>query len=96
LISNFALSLNLSSSSIWLALAIILIIVEIMHPLGFFASFSIASLLICAKAYFYSDFNSEWLFLDEALFCIVGVLLILPVRRIINKYLDNTPNINDI
>ena len=76
---------------LWLTLAVMLLIVEILNPLGFFISFSAAAVVLTLKVVAFG----AWIdFLDEALFAAIGVILILPARRLLNLS-DKTPNIND-
>jgi membrane protein implicated in regulation of membrane protease activity len=77
---------------LWSALAVILLIVEILLlPVGFFISFAGAALILALKAAIFGTWTD---FLDEALFAGIGVILILPARRLLNLA-DKTPNIND-
>lgn len=77
---------------LWLTLAVILLIVEILLlPFGFFISFSAAAVVLSLKVALFGSWTD---FLDEALFAAIGVILILPTRRLLNLA-DKTPNIND-
>ncbi len=81
---------------LWIAAGIVLLIVEILHPLGFFISFSAAALAVALKSYLWPQSPQWGGFFDEAMFCVIGVVLVLPFRKFARKYLDKAPNINDL
>ncbi|MBM4227324.1 MAG: hypothetical protein FJ164_06220 [Gammaproteobacteria bacterium] len=76
----------------WAVLGVLLLIAEVMAVGGFFLSFSAAAFLVAGAAGLsLLPEDSLW---QAVIFAALGVSLILPLRRLIRRYLDQTPDIN--
>ena len=93
---NYILSVDFATPGFWVSIAIILLIIEVLHPLGFFAPFSVAGFLMAIKTYFFKSEQIYSVLVDGAAFCVLGVILIIPLRSLIYRFFDKTPNINDL
>ncbi len=91
-----AYAVGVNAAVLWLALAVILLIIEIFSPIGLFVPFSVAALGVAAKVYFGPELKFWGGLFDDVLFLGLGLILIVPFRSVLRRYLDRTPNINDL
>ena len=76
----------------WAVLGVLLLIAEVIAAGGFFLSFSAAAFLVAGAARLsLLPQDSLW---QAVIFAGLGVSLILPLRRLIRRHLDKTPDIN--
>ncbi len=76
----------------WAVLGVLLLIAEVMATGGFFLSFSAAAFLVAGAARLsLLPHDGLW---QAVIFAALGVSLILPLRRLIRRHLDKTPDIN--
>lgn len=77
---------------IWAGIGVALLIVEILVPQGFFLSFAAAgfAMVLPAAAGILPEI---WLW-QVVLFSAMGVALIVPLRKLLRRYSDRTPDIN--
>jgi len=75
----------------WAGVGLALLAVEILLPQGFFLSFAAAGFLVAAFAALAGEVAFVWLLVA---FAAVGVGLILPMRLVLRRYFDRTPDIN--
>ena len=83
---------EISAASVWLVLAVGLVIVEVLATSGFFLSFAASALVVAAKA----TVLGASLLTDVLIFAVLGVLLVSPLRTFLRRYLDRTKDINDL
>jgi len=77
---------------VWAGAGVVLVIVEILSPAGFFLSFAAAGFLM-ALAAAVDVLPAHWL-LQAVAFSALGVALIVPLRGLLRRYADRTPDIN--
>jgi membrane protein implicated in regulation of membrane protease activity len=77
---------------VWAGVGVVLLIVEILMPQGFFLSFAAAGFLL-ALAAFVGVLPTDWVW-QAVLFSALGVGLIVPLRRFLRRFADRTPDIN--
>lgn len=76
----------------WAVLGVALLIAEILLVGGFMLSFAVAAFVVAAgSALGLMPRDPLW---QTVVFSGLGVALILPFRRLIQRYLDRTPDIN--
>lgn len=76
----------------WAVLGVLLLIAEVIAAGGFFLSFSVAAFLVAGAAGLsLAPADPLW---QSVIFAALGVSLILPLRRMIRRHLDKTPDIN--
>lgn len=83
--------MGIESATFWALLAIVLILAEMLMTSGFFLSFAAAALVVAARVWCYSP-SHLW---DVLLFATLGVLLIVPFRHLLRRYVDRTKDISE-
>ena len=76
----------------WAVIGVVFLIVEVIATHGFFVPFA-ASAFIMALAVLLGLANLSFLW-AFVIFLAIGVALILPLRRLLRRYLDRQPDIN--
>ncbi len=76
----------------WAAVGVTFLIVEILLIPGFFLPFAASGFLMAAGAW--AGFVPEPLLLKLVVFAAVGVALIVPLRALLRRFSDRTPDIN--
>lgn len=85
--------LDLHIATPWVFAGAMLLIVEILASFGLFLSFSAAAFLVAAVLFFgWGAALSDWQII--ALFAALGAILIYPVRYVLRRRIDRTPDIN--
>jgi membrane protein implicated in regulation of membrane protease activity len=79
-------------TAIWVAVGLLLLMIEIMLIPGFFLSYAVAALLM-ALLFSLFDHGLSWL-TEVALFLVVGTVLLWPARIWFNRRHQATPDIN--
>jgi membrane protein implicated in regulation of membrane protease activity len=78
--------------ALWAGVGVTFLIVEILLPMGFFLSFAAAGFLTAAAAHL--GLLPEGLLAKLIVFAAIGVVLIVPMRAVLRRYADRTPDIN--
>lgn len=78
--------------ALWAGLGVTFLIVEILLPMGFFLSFAAAGFLTAAGAHF--GMLPDGLLAKFIVFAAIAVVLIAPMRALLRRYADRTPDIN--
>ena len=81
--------------ALWLALAIGLLIIEVLVTVGFFVSFSASAAIIAIEVYVLGpndSYHDLWHWLG---FTVLGVVLYFPIRMLLKKFSDKTKDISD-
>jgi membrane protein implicated in regulation of membrane protease activity len=91
--SNVELLIGDNIALFWVMIGVLALIVEVLLPGGFLLSFSVAGFLVAA-AYFFTEFPATFIGRFTA-FAVLGVLLILPVRRLLEATRPPAKDIND-
>lgn len=87
--------LSLGSAELWVLVGIALLILEILSPVGFYLSFSVAGFLVAIKIFASGGTSFVSNVENVLLFAAIGVGLILPIRALLRNRVDKTPDIND-
>jgi membrane protein implicated in regulation of membrane protease activity len=77
---------------VWAAIGVVFLVVEILLTIGFFLPFAAAGFLMAAGAWI--GIAPEPLLLKLVVFAAIGVALIVPLRALLRRYSDRTPDIN--
>ena len=91
--SGFELLFGGDVALFWVAIGVGTLIVEVMMPGGFFISFSLSAFAIGAL-YFLSETPPTFLTRVTA-WIVLGVLLIVPLRALLNLFVKEKVDIND-
>ena len=81
--------------SLWLILAVFLLIVEIFMAVGFYVSFSSAAMIISLKIYILglgNSYSDLWHWLG---FAVLGIVLFFPIQVLFKKFAKNNKDISD-
>ncbi len=76
----------------WAALAVILLIIEIVTPGGFFIPFAASGFLLAIAGVI--GVLPQSFLLQLVIFTAIGVALIPVARKLLRRYIDKTPDIN--
>ncbi len=76
----------------WAAVGVTFLVIEILLPNGFFLPFAAAGALMAAGAWL--GFSPEPVLLKLVVFAAIGVALIVPLRALLRRFSDKTPDIN--
>lgn len=83
---------EIGAASISIILAVGLVIVEVIVTSGFFLSFAASALIVAAKV----ALLGASLLTDALIFAALSVLLVVPFRAFLRRFLDRTKDINDL
>lgn len=76
----------------WASFAVILLIIEIVTPGGFFIPFAASGFLLAIAGV--TGILPQSFLLQLVIFTAVGVALIPVARKLLRRYIDKTPDIN--
>lgn len=76
----------------WAAAGLVLLIIEVMSVTGFFVSFALAAFVLAVLGW--TGIGPSSALGQGVLFASLGVAAVLPIRRLLRRTLDRTPDIN--
>lgn len=94
--STLAQLLGADPAVLWAALGALLLVLEMLMPGGFVLSFAVAGGVVALKVLAFGVDDGGLDLWDWALFALVGVALIAPMRFVIRRYADRTKDINKL